>query len=489
MQIIPGNLMRRLCFILTLMLCCGCSVFTQKKRADPPVSVPQQYVKTIQSEKTPDKWWEAFGSPELNRMVQTALGGNFDLKTAWARLKQSRAVTKQTRADAYPGFEAEAKANQERRYDHSEHLSTSDTFSMNLAASYELDLWGKIASDRKAARLSEQAAWEDVQTSALTVAAEVVSTWIDLRATVEEIRLVKKQIAINSKYLEMQRSRFLSGQATALDVSQQEETLASSRAKLPSLQTEQQTLRNQMAVLLGKAPDGDIRVQNKGLPQLIPVPDTGVPMDLLSSRPDIRAARLELFSADWEVAAARADWLPSITLSASGVLSGQTLDAVLSNWYTTLSASLAQTLFDAGRRSAVVEQKKAQAEEKLYAYGQTVIQAIQDVQDALANEAGQKELISKTEDQLQAAESAMQKAELRYLNGQVDYLTYLNQLENVQSLNRQLIQQKAVLLKYRAGLYRNLGADWTASLKSNKATALQYNDKTGSKPNGNSDDR
>ncbi|MCF8086426.1 MAG: efflux transporter outer membrane subunit [Desulfohalobiaceae bacterium] len=460
--------MRRIPILLILVVLSGCTVFAPKQRDDPQFPVPERYSRNTRNGGVPDRWWEAFDSRELEEMVRTALRGNFDLKTAWARLEQARAVARKSGASAWPHLEGEAEGSREDRYQDSQKMSTSRDLSLSLAASYELDLWGRISSARKADRLSAQASWQEVQSSAVSVAAEVVTTWIDLRSVAREIDVVQDQIGTNKRLLERQRDRFLNGRAQALDVSQQKEALAASRTKLPGLRRRQRTLRNKMAVLLGRAPAGNLRVEGAKLPELIPLPETGIPMDLLSARPDIRAARLELASADWEVSAAKADLLPSISLSARGVLSGETLDAALSNWYTTLSATLAQTVFDAGQSRAEVSRKEAMAEEKLYTYSQTVIEAIQEVQDALAQEAEQRRLVSRIRERIRAAKSARRKARLRYLRGQEDYLTYLNQLENVQSLSRELVQERAQLLQYRVGLYRSLGADWTGSLERKK---------------------
>ena len=457
--------MRRIPILFILVLLSGCTVFAPKQREGPQLGVPERYNRNTENGGVPDRWWKAFDSRELEEMVRTALRGNFDLKTAWARLEQARAVAQKSEASAWPQLEGEAEGSQEDQFQDSQKMSTSKELSLSLAASYELDLWGRISSASKADRLSAKASWQEVQSSAVSVAAEVVTTWVDLRSVAREIDVVQEQIGTNKRLLERQRDRFLNGRAQALDVSQQKEALAASRTKLPGLRRQQRTLRNKMAVLLGRAPSGNLRVEGTKLPELIPLPETGIPMDLLSVRPDIRAARLELTSADWEVSAAKADLLPSISLSAKGVLSGETLDAALSNWYTTLSATLAQTLFDAGQSRAEVSRKEAMAQKKLYTYAQTVIEAIQDVQDALAEDAEQRRLVSRIRERIRAAKSARRKARLRYLRGQEDYLTYLNQLENVQSLRRELVQERAQLLQYRVGLYRSLGADWTGSLE------------------------
>ena len=187
--------MRRIPILLILVVLSGCTVFAPKQRDDPQFPVPERYSRnTTENGGVPDKWWKAFGSRELDEMVQTALSGNFDLKTAWARLEQARAVARKSGATAFPHLEGEAEGSQEDRYQDSQKMSTSKELSLSLAASYELDLWGRISSASKADRLSAKASWQEVQSSAVSVAAEVVNTWIDLRSVAREIDVVQEQI-------------------------------------------------------------------------------------------------------------------------------------------------------------------------------------------------------------------------------------------------------------------------------------------------------
>ena len=303
----------------------------------------------------------------------------------------------------------------------------------------------------------------------------MVTAWIDILSVRRQITVLKDQIALNQKILTLQEVRFMNGQADALDVSQQREALAEVKALLPPLQLEEETGLNALAVLLGKADTSGIIISQADLPDLIALPGTGLPADLLAARPDIRAAGLRLNEMDWQVSAARADRLPSLTLSADAVFSSSTLDLLFSNWITTLAASVTGPLFDAGYRSAEVDRAKAEADQYLTAYAQTVAQAIQEVQDCLVTEKRQTEYIDRLNEQLAASRTTVEDAHLQYMNGQDNYLSYLSAWLTAQALERQLVSEQAALVKNRVALYRALGGDWTRNLSSALPAALTAN--------------
>ena len=192
------------------------------------------------------------------------------------------------------------------------------------------------------------AAREDLEAAAMSVAASVTKTWVSILALHHEISILKDQIEANRKLLDLQELRYSNGKSSALDVSQQRETLASSRAELPLKELSIQTLKNSLAVLLGKASGQQIKVEQTRLPVLIPLPQSGLPADLLASRPDVRAAGLRVGSADWDVSTARANRLPKLNLSAGSALNAASSSLFFENWLLSLAASLTGPLFDGG---------------------------------------------------------------------------------------------------------------------------------------------
>lgn len=453
---------------ITVLILAGCSLFQPQVRPDAPIDLPERYSLYTVEEPGPGRWWEAFGSDELNLLVDTAIAGNFDVRSAWARLKQADAVARQAGADLKPDVEYNAGAEKSWRQTKTDESgierSNDETLSAGLTAAYELDLWGRLAALRQSETLELEASREDLDAAVVTIAAEVVTTWIDILSLRRQIDILNEQIDLNRRMLKLQVLRFANGQSDALEVAQQKEALAQAKANLPPLKLEEQVQRNALAVLLGLAGSGNVAVDRSTLPELIALPAAGVPADILAARPDVRAAGLRLKSNDWQVSAARADRLPSLTLSANAVFSSDSLDLLFSNWVATLAASITGPIFDGGYRAAEVDKTRAEAEEALTAYAQTVAEAIQEVEDSLATETRQAEYITLLEEELEASRTSMKVSRLQYLNGQANYLDYLSAWTSVQSLERQLVDEKATRIKNRVTLYRTLGGDWTRNL-------------------------
>jgi outer membrane protein, multidrug efflux system len=447
----------------------ACATFHPPERVEPPVELPATFSLYTGEESGPGQWWESFGSSELNRLVESSLEGNFDIRTAKARLDQARALARRAGADLSPTLNARAEAARRRASvrtgDNAEtRITEIEEYTLGLAAAYEVDLWGRVRSARSAEVLDTQAAREDLDAAAVTVSAEVVNAWIDLVAVRREIVILAEQIEINEQLLRLQRLRFENGLATALDLSQQLESLAAVRAEMPRLQAREQLTLNGIVLLTGRAGHDGLQLSQEDLPVPLALPGTGLPADLLASRPDVRAAGFRLNASDWRIAAARADRLPALNLTAGGAFSSTSLDLLFSNWLTTLAASLTGPLLDGGRRSAEVERTRAVAEERLAAYGRTVAQAVREVEDGLAAELRQRETIERLGEQLDASRLAMDEARLRYVHGTGAYLNYVLAIQNTQRLERRIVTERAELLKLRTGLYRAMGGDWTRRL-------------------------
>lgn len=446
---------------LAIVLISGCTALAPPQRSLQPIELPAGYAWNTNGTSPVQAWWEELNSPELNRLVDMALEDNLDIRSSWARLRQAQAAAVKSRASFFPAVDTGLEASRTRTYRDYDLLTDSQSSSLDLAASFELDLWGRVRSGYRADQLSARAAHEDLRAAAISLTGEIVDTWVELLAARQEMQVVKEQIRTNEKLLELQATRFENGMASALDVTQQQELLASSKSALPPLQTGERMALNQLALLLGQADAQSISIQGQSLPDPVPQPETGVPADLLMSRPDIRAAFFRLRASDWEVSVARADRLPSLSISARTGLSSDSFSLAWGDWLTRLGTNLAAPVFDAGSRQAEVGRAKAVAEERLAEYASTVLEAIREVQDALANIDGQQERIARLKDELDAAQQARDQARLRYLKGQSDYLNFITQERNVQGLQRNMVGAQADLLSYRIALYRALGAGWS----------------------------
>jgi outer membrane protein, multidrug efflux system len=424
--------------------------------------LPTEFSTPSQRWEPERRWWEAFSDPQLNDLIEEALGHNFSLQQSWARLRQARALAARSGAALYPELELDAGASSERR--HTDTTETVESYSMGLTGSYEIDLWGRIRSERQAARLSVAASREDLNTAAITLSANIVTRWIGIISQRMQKQLLVQQLNANQTLLELVELRFRKSLASAVDVFQQRQLVEKSRAQLPLVEQSERRLLNELSLLLGRTPFRLPQIQARSFEIPTDPPAAGIPTQLLANRPDIQAAAKRLEAADWNVAAARADRLPQISLSVDAAYQADKLSLLVDNWITRLAANMTAPLFDGRRRASEVRRLQAVVVENLAVYRQTVLAAMREVEDALVDEAKLREHLSGLQAQLEAARNALNQARRRYRNGLSDYLPVLTQLLTVQELERTQIQRRADLLTARVDLYRSLGGTWTDAL-------------------------
>jgi len=449
--------------LLSLLIIMGlvlpsCSVYTPEERNLKPEAVSGQYsLYPDTGRQAPGRWWEGFQSPELNRLIELGLKNNLNIQQARARIKQARATLEKVGGTTGPKITAGLGTSRTRR----PNMDDVDAFSIDLSASYELDMWGRVDTLIEAERLGYQATRADLETAAMSIAASIAETWLDIITTRQEIRILMAQVKNNETLLELLNLRFENGMADILDVLQQREVLASSRAKIPMLEAREQALINSLKLLLGEPVGSGVTVRQASLPPLSRFPALGIPADLLANRPDIRSAGLNLKSADWDIAAARANRLPAMTLSGSYGYVSNDIGTLIDKWVFSLGASLIGTIYDGGAKSAEVRRLEAVVEEGLAGYKQTVFKAIIEVENSILNEKKQAEYIDLLEQQLVSARQALTEAERQYTNGLQGFIPVITEIPKVQTLEKQIITEKSGLLKYRIALFRALGGSWT----------------------------
>ena len=323
-----------------------------------------------------------------------------------------------------------------------------------------MDLWGRVHARRQAALLDLEASREDMYAAMLSLTGTVARQWLAIAARKQELLLVWEQLALNKTSLELMELRFRNGMATALDVFQQRQIVAQTESLIPALEEALQTAHYELAVLLGKAPRDETPVLADSLPATGPLPDPGLPADLLARRPDVRAAGLQLQAADWRVSVARADRLPALRLSASAGYGADEWSLLFENWAATLAGSVTGPVFDAGRRKAEVERARAVVEERLAAYRLKVLESVKEVENAMMRETRQQEYVAALEAERDTAKATYEQALQRYKNGIIDYLPVLTALTQLQAIERKLLQAEHNRLERRIQLYIALGGGW-----------------------------
>ncbi len=468
--------------------------------------------------ETPDHWWERFSSPALNALVEEALSNNFTLQQAVARIDQAVAIARQNRAVLFPALDysgtISAQANHQdagfgtlpgpstsqrlealgtllapgagggtpgdglqdakSRLTALQTLTTKDpdndqtihteSYGLGLAASYEVDLWGRLRSGTQASLIEVFSTTQDLYAAMQTVAGQVVLTWLDLLQVRQTIDLTRDQLVTNETSLKLIKLRVITKQATALDVLQQIQVIARTEAILPPLEAQRDVLMHELAILLGKAPRTPLDLGGDAYPEPAPLPDYGFPADLLARRPDVRSAGLRLQAADWRVSVAKADRLPALRLTGGFSFDGDQFDMIFDNWLATLAGGLTGPIFDAGRRRAEVDRTYAVVNERLNAYRLVVLTSVTEVENALVQIDRHQVFIDALRKQLKAANDSHDEAFIRYRNGLNDYLPVQTALVNSQNLERSTIAADHDLLVFRVQLHLALGGDWMAAL-------------------------
>ncbi len=454
-----------------LFLLTGCALIAPADRdaqKELPAAIPSQYmstsvvVDTVQSASTP--WWEKFESADLNKLMGKSLGENFDILTAWAKLRQSKALASRETAEFFPQININADAatlrtSKQLTDNSSRQEALSESYGLGGTASYELDFWGRINSERNAELLRAEATRNDLQTAAITVAGSVAETWAALLGNRAELAVLNEQISINEDLVQVQISRFNNGISTSLEVLQQQSVLASARAEIPLLEQQAVVLRNQLAVLQGTLPGTGLEIdENASLPTLGEMPEPGLPVQLLDARPDVNAAWARLEASDWDVSAAHANRYPSLRLTASHVFDAASQSLLFTNWISSLVGSLAFPLFDGGALAADEARARAETDINVQSYAKTVATAIQEVDNALAAEKGELENLKRLEEQYRLTIAALTEARNSYLGGVSDYLNFIVELKSLQTLQRTIAKQKTAVVQARITLYRTLGS-------------------------------
>ena len=449
-------LVRALLLLMLTMWALGCGTTNHEIKS--PVVIPEQFSQSGDS-PLPDRWWLSFEDPILNKLMDHALAGNFTLKTAWDRLHQFEALAEMAGADLYPALDANAGASQTRFREESQ-TDDNGSYTLGLVASYELDLWGRIRSIRDAAVFDAQASVEDLQAAALTLSAQVAKTWYQLVEQHGQSDMLDEQIKTNEQVLELVTLKFRTGQVGIADMLQQKQLVESNRGEKVQVAAQIKVLEHQLAILLGYPPQKAAAPRISRLLELPPMPETGLPAQLIRHRPDIRSAYYNVLAADKDIAAAIADRFPRLSLTAGLDTSGGHVRDLFDNWLANLAANLVAPIMDGGLRKAEVGRTRAVASEALNNYGQTILNALGEVEDALVREQRQRDFMVSLHKQLRLSGQVVERVRDRYVQGTVDYQRVLDALLSQQELQISLLTAKLDLVEERIDLCRSLGGGW-----------------------------
>ncbi len=448
-------------FLLFLLLLTGGCIFTDPDPVAPPVELPDAFSRTGDA-AAPGRWWTAFGSETLNGLVETALEDNPDLRSTWHRLEQARAVARREGAALLPTLDGFAGPERTVTETDPPKIRDYDTdFVLGLAARYELDLWGRVRYEIGAAGIDAMASQEDLAAAAISLSAEVVDAWFRLLQLRLDRDILDARIALNENNLKSMTLRFRKGLVPALDVLQQKQDLESVRGERTEILAALGVQEHRLAVLLGRAPGTFVPPEGGDLPEPPPLPATGSVRDWILRRPDLRAAFLRVQAQDLRAAAALADRFPTLTLSAGASTSADRVRDLFDNWAASIAADLLAPIFEAGRRLAEADRAEALREERLQQFGSVLLEALEEVENALVRELHQKDHVESLAAQLELSRQVVARTWSGYLAGTNDFLRVLTAQISQRRLERTLLAARRDLLLHRVALYRALAGDWS----------------------------
>jgi NodT family efflux transporter outer membrane factor (OMF) lipoprotein len=394
----------------------------------PVTGTTSQWSQANPADGTPrGAWWTVFDDATLNSLEARVDVSNQTVMKAIAQLKAARAMVDYQRAGFFPTVTAGAAANRSRLSANLLGKSMAGKaipdYSAGLSASWEPDLFGKISSSVAAAKAGAQASEADLQGVRLAMSGQLATDYFDLRATDTQKQLLDDAATAYSRALETVQQRFQIGAADASEVAQAQTQLETTRAQDTDLGVFRAQLEHAIATLIGE-PASTFSLPPAQLPASLPAIPAGLPSQLLERRPDIAAAERRVAAANAQIGQARAAFFPDLTLAASGGLESTFFAPWLtaSSVFWALGPQLVGTLFDGGRRSAVVRGANAQYDSTVADYRQTVLTAFQQVEDNLA---ALNVLSTEASQQQRAVDAAALSLRLtmdRYRAGAVDYL-------------------------------------------------------------------
>jgi NodT family efflux transporter outer membrane factor (OMF) lipoprotein len=472
------------------LLSAGCMVGPNYKRpaaAAPPAFKEQPPVNYKEAEAagwkqsqpgdaySKGRWWELYNDPALNALEEQVSVSNQNVLQAEAQYREAKALVSVARAALFPtvtttpaitaagtGGGAAAGANGVTTTGGSS--SSRNSFNLPVTVAWEPDLWGNIRRGVTAASATAQSMAANVANARLLYQSELAQDYFGLHGLDGEEALLTRTEASYKEYLTLTQNRFTGGVASDLDVAQAESQLYGVQSQLVDLGVQRAAFEHGIAILIGKAP-AEVTIapaESNVPPPPIPI---GVPSELLERRPDIANEERQVAAANEQIGIAMAAFYPNLTLTGSAGFQSSSL----ASWFTwpsrfwSVGPQLAETLFEAGRRRAVIAEERAAYDATVAGYRQTVLTAMQQVEDNLAALRILEEEADKVQQTVQAANRALEVSTAQYKAGTVNYLTVITAQATL--LNAEVTAVSVLTRRLTASviLIQALGGGWNVS--------------------------
>jgi outer membrane protein, multidrug efflux system len=461
--------MRKLAFLpVVIVALAGCAVGPNYKR--PAVSVPTDYRAAMPSPTAPasslgnENWWQVYQDPVLVQLIHTALEQNYDVRIAATRVLEAQAQLGITRANQLPSASVGAGVFSEQNAKDSNLFPAFgvNAGQLNLSVIWNLDFWGKYRRQTEAARAQMLASEWGQRATMSSLVADVATAYFQLRALDSELGISKRTLASRQRSLELTQVLFSHGGASDLDVSQSEQLVYTASESIPDLERQIEQQENVLSILLGENPQSIPRgraITEQPIPDSIPA---GLPSQLVERRPDVREAEENVVAANAQIGVAKADFFPSFSLTGMGGLESNALNRFINapsqTWYAAFSVS--QPVFEGGRLRAGLRLARAQWQESVLSYQQTVQDALEQVSNALVAVQKDRDFRGQQELLTQAAQRSDDLSLVLYKQGGASYLQVLTSETNYFSAELNLVQAQLNERLALVQVYEALGGGW-----------------------------
>lgn len=442
----------------------GCASLTARQQTLPPVAVPAQWSASAPTPSSPSTlahWWQRYDDPQLTALVTQALQANTTVRSAQAALAQARALRDVQDANLGPSLGASASAQRSK----TGNAPAGNRYQAGFDASWEPDVFGGKRAGLSAAEAEAQASQASLGDTQVSVAAEVAVSYVQLRGLQTRLDIARRNLAAQQETLQITDWRVQAGLATSLELAQARTATEQTRAQIPSLETSVAQTEHALAVLTGQPPTALHEQLTAAAP--VPMPPgelaLSIPAQTLRQRPDVRVAEQQISAALARVSQADAARYPSFNISGSVGLSALALSGLTGGGsvVSALLGSVSVPLFDGGAAKAQVRSQEAALEKARVNYQAVVLNALQEVEDALVALRGNRERLLRLQSASESAQQAALLANQRYSSGLVDFQTVLETQRSLLSTQDSLASTQAELSADHVRLYKALGGGWS----------------------------
>ncbi len=440
----------------------------ESPEAPMPDAWHQAVMKDLEPGESPMKnWWALFNDEQLNSLIEQVSTNNLSLRVAAARIEQAAALRGVSASQFYPSIFADGSASGVKTTEARTPAGVDregELYTAGLSMAWELDLWGRIRRSVESAEASLQVTVEDYRDTMVVLYAQVATTYIDMRTLQYRISIAEENLAAQSNTMTLTENRYDSGLAPLLDVSQAQLNHARTKSTIPALRQQLVVAINRLSVLAGEMPYA--LEQQLSQPAPIPSSDTGIvshlPSELLRQRPDIRRAERELAAQHALIGASKAELYPTLTLPGALVLESSTPGDLFDGDSLAYSfgPQVRWSLFSGGRIRNSVRAQEAGTKAALLAYEQTVLLALEEVEDAMAAYANEQDRIESLDTAARAAGKSVELVTELYKSGLTDFQNVLNMEQALLAQQDALAVSKGLVSSYLVEVYRSLGGGW-----------------------------